>query len=76
MVSAVDLAKRTFVKVLLQTAAAYDIALSLTRDSSAAAVEAAFRKVAVRAHPDKGGSLAYQQGLNAARAKWETERCS
>ena len=72
MVSAVDLAKRAFVKLLLQSAVAYAITLSLTRDSSTAAVMAAFRKVTARLHPDKGGNLEQQQALNAARDKWES----
>jgi hypothetical protein len=72
MVSAVDLAKRAFVKLLLQSAVAHAITLSLTRDSSTAAVMAAFRKVTARLHPDKGGSLEQQQALNAARDKWES----
>ena len=71
MVTVVDLAKRAFVKLLLQLAVAYDLTLSLTRASPAAAVKAAFRKVAARSHPDKGGSLEHQQALNAARDKWE-----
>jgi transposase len=72
MVSAVDLAKRAFVKLLLQSAVAYAITLSLTRDSSTAAAMAAFRKVTARLHPDKGGNLEQQQALNAARDKWES----
>ncbi len=71
MVSTVDLAKRALVKLLLQLAAAYHIALSLTRDSPATAVKSAFRKVAVKAHPDKGGGVEHQQALNAARDAWE-----
>ena len=35
MVSAVDLAKRAFIKVLLQLAATYAVKLSLSRDSPA-----------------------------------------
>lgn len=72
MVSTVDLAKRAFIKVLLQLAVVYGIALSLTRDSAAVAITAAFRKVAVKAHPDKGGSLEDQKALNTARDEWET----
>ena len=46
MVSAVDVAKRAFIKVLLQLAVTYGIKLSLNRDSTADAVTAAFRKAA------------------------------
>ena len=59
MVSTVDIAKRALVKLLLQYAAFYRVALSLTRDSPADAVKAAFRKVSAKVHPDKGGSFAH-----------------
>ena len=71
MVSALDIAKRAYVKLLLQLATIYGVVLTLTRDSPAAAVASAFRKVAVKVHPDKGGTVDHQQALNAAREKWE-----
>ena len=72
MVSAADVAKRAFIKVMLELAALYGLALPLNRDSAAVAIKAAFRKLAVKVHPDKGGSLEDQQSLNSARDKWET----
>ena len=71
MVSTVDIAKRALVKLLLQYAAFYRVALSLTRDSPADAVKEACRKVAVKVHPDKGGSVEQQTALNTARDDWE-----
>ena len=69
MASQIKLAKRGFVKVLLQLAAAYGIALSVTRDSPPESIRAAYRKVSGKAHPDKCGSSEHQQALNAARDK-------
>ena len=74
MVSAVDLAKRAFIKVLLQLAATYAVKLSLSRDSPADAVSAAYRKVSLKVHPDKGGTDEQQTALNAAREAWETAK--
>ena len=55
--SAVFRAKRAFVTLLLQLAVAYQIVVSINRDSPDAAVLAAFRKVSLKVHPDKGGSV-------------------
>lgn len=71
MVSQLDAAKRAFVKLLLQLATTYGVVLALTRDSPAAAVTAAFRKVLLKVHPDKGGSVEHQKALNSARESWE-----
>ena len=71
MVSAVDRAKRAFVKVLLHVATVYGVAVSVTRESSAVAIKAAFGKVVVKAHPDNGGSVKDHQALDRARQEWE-----
>ena len=68
--SPVQLAKRAFVVALRALAAVYTIGLSVTRDSSDRDVEKAFRKVAARVHPDKGGSTSDSQRLHAARDAW------
>ena len=54
-VSAALAARRTLVKLLLALASAYAIALVLTRDSTDAVVEAAYKKMIRKVHPDKGG---------------------
>jgi hypothetical protein len=72
MVFAVDLAKRAFIKVLLQLAVTYAVKLSLSRDSPADAVNSAYRKVSLKVHPDKGGTDDQQTALNVARDVWET----
>ena len=71
---AVDLAKRAFIKVLLQLAVTYAVKLSLSRDSPDDAVNAAYRKVSLKVHPDKGGTDDQQTALNAAREAWETAK--
>ena len=43
----------------------------LTRQSTDVEVSAAFKKVARKAHPDKGGAPEHQKALNAARNTWQ-----
>ena len=54
--SAVLLAKRAFVKLLVRLAHAYTVVISINRDASDSKVLAAFRKVVIKVHPDKGGA--------------------
>ena len=49
----------------------YGVTVVLTRDSPDNLVTTAYRKVAARAHPDKGGSTEDVQRLNAARDAWQ-----
>lgn len=71
MPSEVDLAKRELVKVLRALAAKYKVTLSLTRESSNKDVDKAFRRVSLKVHPDKGGSLADFQKLSATNDAWK-----
>ena len=71
MPSEVDVAKRELVKVLKSLAAKYTIDLQLSRDSSDADVKKAFRKVSLKAHPDKGGAVADFQKLSLAKDCWQ-----
>ncbi len=71
MPSELDDAKRELVKVLRELAAKYQVNLVLTRDSSNKDVAKAFRKVSLKAHPDKGGSLADFQKLSATNDTWQ-----
>ena len=50
-------AKRLLVSLLLRLAVAYNIVINISRDSPDAAILAAFRKVTLKVHPDKGGSV-------------------
>ena len=62
MPSDVDVAKRDLVKLLRALAGEHGLQLVLTRDSTNKQVEQAFRRVALKVHPDKGGDQAVFQG--------------
>jgi hypothetical protein len=67
--------KRALVTLLLELARVYGLTLNLNRDSQDDAVKAGFRKVMLRAHPDKaGGSEASTKRLNAAWEDWTKAR--
>ena len=59
--SAVQVAKRALVSLLLALAQQYAVQIQLKREDDDSLVEAAFRKVVKRTHPDKGGKLAGQR---------------
>ena len=74
MVSRVDLAIRALVKVLLALSRTYDIALTVTRDTPEDEILKAYRKVAKRVHPDKGGKAAHFRQLQTAKEEWDDVR--
>ena len=67
-------AKRAFVSLLLALAKAYGVVVDVKRDSPDSAVQEAFRKVVLKAHPDKGGKKADAQRLQEAREEWQRAR--
>ena len=69
--SPLQLAKRALVTLLLALAKSYGVRLGINRDSTDKVVLDSFRKVVRKVHPDKGGSNADVQKLNAARELWE-----
>ena len=69
--SSVLIAKRSLVSLLLRLAVAYHVVVSVKRTSPDAGVKAAFRKVALKVHPDKGGDKAEFQNLHEAKERWE-----
>ena len=69
--SPLQLAKRALVTLLLALAKSYGVPLGINRDSTDKVVLDSFRKVVRKVHPDKGGSNADVQKLNAARELWE-----
>ena len=71
MPSVLDVAKRALVKVLKKLAVKYGVKLKLTRDSTQKDVNAAFKKVSLRAHPDKGGEKTDFQNLSNANDSWQ-----
>ena len=72
--SLVLLAKRALVSLLLALAQQHGVRVSVTRDSADTAVEAAFRAVVKKVHPDKGGRVADAQRLQNAREKWRSAK--
>ena len=63
--------KRALVTILLGLARVYSLDVTLTRDAPDTDVKKAFRRVILRAHPDKpGGSEAAAKKLNEAWGKW------
>ena len=69
--SEVQRAKRALVAALKSVARTYGVRVDLTTDSPDAAVRSAYRRVSLRAHPDKGGSVEHAQRLTGAKAAWE-----
>ena len=71
MGSAAQMVKRAFVKILLSLAVAYNVAVPLNRDSADYEAHTAYKKVILRVHADKGGSVVDTQRLQAAKELWE-----
>jgi len=53
--SLIQAAKRALVTLLVSFAQHYAVNLTINRDSSDADIQKAFKKVSLKAHPDKGG---------------------
>ena len=75
-VSTCQAAKRSLVTLLLNLARHYQIKLTISRDSCDKDVSKAYKKVALKAHPDKGGRDGDASKLNAARDVWEDAKKS
>ena len=69
-----QLAKRAFLTILLALARQYGVDTGVGRDSEDSLLDAAFRKVIRRVHPDKGGKTQDAQSLQGARDKWQELR--
>ena len=72
--SNVTLMKRAFVKLLLSLALAYEVGLKVNRDSEDKEVLTAYKRMALKLHPDKGGRKQDFQKLLAAKEEWERAR--
>ena len=64
-------ARRTLVQLLLKLGVVYGVVLNLHRDSVDLDVSKAFKKVLLKAHPDKGGSEQHTKDLTTAKDRWE-----
>ena len=69
-------ATRAFVRVLLTVARVYNVALNVSRDSPEQALVKGYKKLVLKAHPDKGGAAKHFQTLQDAKDKWDALRTS
>jgi hypothetical protein len=74
MLSKVGVATRAFVVVLLALAKRYKLLLTVNRDSSTEQLVKAYRKLLLKAHPDKGGRKVDFQKLQQAKETWDAVR--
>ena len=65
-------ATRAFVAVLVLLAKSYELVLAVSRDSSEQELLRAYRKLALKVRPDKGGRVCDERKLKEARERWET----
>jgi hypothetical protein len=73
-VSVIQAAKRALVTLLVTFARHYQVTLTISRESGDADVVKAFKKVVLKAHPDKGGRAGDASKLNDVRQVWETAK--
>ena len=71
VLSAAQVAKRVFVRILLAFATQYQVSLSVSRDSADKDILAACRRRVKKVHPDNGGKKEDQQKLQDAKVEWE-----
>ena len=69
--SKVGVATRAVVNVLLALARAYELVLNVNRDSPRECLVKAYKKLLLKAHPDKGGRKEDVQKLQKAQEDWE-----
>ena len=73
-VSVIQAAKRFLVNLLLVFARHYQVTLTISRESEDKDVVRAFKKMILKAHPDKGGREGDAQKLNTAREAWDNAK--
>jgi len=70
-VSVLQAAKRLLVNLLLTFARHYQVQLTISRESDDKDVAKAFKKMILKAHPDKGARDGDAQKLNTAQEAWD-----
>ena len=70
-VSPLQAAKRVLVSVILKLAGIYAVSIAVNRDSNDADVQRGYRRIALKAHPDKGGSEEHFKELSNAKDNWD-----
>ena len=73
-VSAVQTGERALVKVLVALGTAYNVPVRVNRDSADSAVTAAYEKLVLKMHPDRGSTTDEFQKLQDAKQKWDAAR--
>ena len=74
VLSQMQIARRSCVKVLVALGAKYKLTATLNRDADDLTLNTYFRKLARLAHPDKGGSEIDMKTLHAARDAWNAQQ--
>ena len=69
-------AKRAFVRVLTALGRSYGVSVTVTRDSTDACLLRAYRRLLLKVHPDKGGTVEDQQRLQSAKEEWHSAKSS
>ena len=69
--SALTIAKRVLIKIVLSLGICYNLVVTVNRDSDDADIVRACRRLVLKVHPDKGGSPDDAKKLNAARDAWD-----
>ena len=72
--SPLETAKRAFVSLLLRLGRSHAVPLQISRESPDPELLKAYRRISKKVHPDRGGSLAQSQNLNASKDAWEEAR--
>ena len=72
--SPLESAKRAFFSLLLRLGRSHGVPLQISRQSPDPDLLKAYRRISKKVHPDRGGSLAESQNLNASKDAWEEAR--
>ena len=71
VLSAIQIATRAFVKILVAFAAQYQVSVTISTDSSEKDILATYRRVVKKVQPDKGGKREDQQKPQDAKVDWK-----
>ena len=72
--SPLESAKQAFFSLLLRLGRSHAVPLQISRESPDPELLKAYRRISKKVHPDRGGSLAQSQNLNASKDAWEEAR--
>ena len=73
-VSSVLLAARALVHIMLAMAKVYRVPVAVNRESPAEELRAAYKRLILKVHPDKGGRTDHMQRLQEAKDAWDSAR--